>query len=42
MRDAVVVDAVWTPIGKGKPGGALTGLHPVQLHAHAIRPGSSP
>jgi acetyl-CoA acyltransferase len=37
MRDAVIVDAVRTPIGKGKPGGALAGVHPVQLHAHAIR-----
>src|ERR671918_1561910 len=37
MRDAVIVDAVRTPVGKGKPGGALSGLHPVDLHAHAIR-----
>jgi acetyl-CoA acyltransferase len=37
MRDAVIVDAVRTPIGKGKPGGALARLHPVDLHAHAIR-----
>ena len=37
MRDAVIVDAVRTPIGKGKPGGALSGVHPVDLHAHAIR-----
>ncbi|MGW5246560.1 thiolase family protein [Streptomyces sp. NPDC004129] len=37
MRDAVIVDAVRTPIGKGKPGGTLSGLHPVDLHAHAIR-----
>jgi len=37
MRDAVIVDAVRTPVGKGKPGGALAGMHPVQLHAHAIR-----
>ncbi|EWM15748.1 thiolase family protein [Kutzneria sp. 744] len=37
MRDAVIVDAVRTPIGKGKPGGALSGIHPVDLHAHAIR-----
>jgi acetyl-CoA acyltransferase len=37
MRDAVIIDAVRTPIGKGKPGGALSGLHPVDLHAHAIR-----
>jgi acetyl-CoA acetyltransferase family protein len=37
MRDAVIVDAVRTPVGKGKPGGTLSGLHPVDLHAHAIR-----
>ncbi|TVT53944.1 thiolase family protein [Amycolatopsis rhizosphaerae] len=37
MRDAVIVDAVRTPIGKGKPGGALSGIHPVDLHAHALR-----
>jgi acetyl-CoA acyltransferase len=37
MRDAVIVDAVRTPIGKGKPGGVLARLHPVDLHAHAIR-----
>ncbi len=37
MRDAVIVDAVRTPIGKGKPGGALAGVHPVDLHAHTIR-----
>jgi acetyl-CoA acyltransferase len=37
MRDAVIVDAVRTPIGKGKPSGALAGIHPVDLHAHAIR-----
>jgi acetyl-CoA acyltransferase len=37
MMDAVIVDAVRTPIGRGKPGGALSGVHPVDLHAHAIR-----
>ena len=37
MRDAVIVDAVRTSVGKGKPGGALSALHPVDLHAHAIR-----
>ena len=37
MMDAVIIDAVRTPIGKGKPGGALAGVHPVDLHAHAIR-----
>jgi acetyl-CoA acyltransferase len=37
MRDAVIVDAVRTPVGKGKPSGALASVHPVDLHAHAIR-----
>jgi len=37
MRDAVIVDAVRTPIGKGKPGGALHAVHPVDLHAHVLR-----
>jgi acetyl-CoA acyltransferase len=37
MREAVIVDAVRTPIGKGKPGGALSSVHPVDLHAHALR-----
>lgn len=37
MNEAVIVDAVRTPIGKGKPGGALHDVHPVDLHAHAIR-----
>ncbi|MBW4721999.1 thiolase family protein [Saccharothrix obliqua] len=37
MRDVVIVDAVRTPIGRGKPGGGLSGVHPVDLHAHAIR-----
>jgi acetyl-CoA acyltransferase len=37
MRDAVIVGAVRTPIGKGKPGGALAGTHPVDLLAHTLR-----
>lgn len=37
MRDAVIVDAVRTPIGKGKPGGALSGIHPVDLSAHVLK-----
>ncbi|MEE8601428.1 thiolase family protein [Euzebya tangerina] len=31
MREAVIVDAVRSPIGKGKPGGALSGWHPADL-----------
>jgi acetyl-CoA acyltransferase len=37
MRDAVIIDAVRTPIGKGKPGGALSSVHPVDLFAHTLR-----
>jgi acetyl-CoA acyltransferase len=37
MRDAVIVDAVRTPVGKGKPGGALSGIHPVELFAASLR-----
>lgn len=37
-RDAVVVGAVRTPVGVGKPGrGALEDVHPVDLSAHVIR-----
>jgi acetyl-CoA acyltransferase len=37
MRDAVIVEAVRTPIGKGRPSGALAGVHPVDLLAHTLR-----
>ncbi|MFF1839079.1 thiolase family protein [Streptomyces sp. NPDC058231] len=37
MRDAVIVDAIRTPVGKGKPGGALSGVHPTDLSAHVLR-----
>ena len=37
MRDAFIVDAVRTPSGRGKPGGALNDVHPVDLHAHVLR-----
>jgi acetyl-CoA acyltransferase len=37
MRDAVIIEAVRTPVGRGKPGGAYSEVHPVELHAHAIR-----
>ncbi|NBE50043.1 thiolase family protein [Streptomyces boluensis] len=37
MHDAVIVDAVRTPIAKGKPGGALSGVHPVDLSALVLR-----
>ncbi|MYY83779.1 MULTISPECIES: thiolase family protein [unclassified Streptomyces] len=37
MRDAVIVEAVRTPVGKGKPQGALADVHPVELLAHTLR-----
>jgi acetyl-CoA acyltransferase len=37
MREAVIVDAVRTPVGKGKPGGALSGWHPVDLLAETLQ-----
>jgi len=37
MRSAVIVDAVRTPSGRGKPGGALCGIHPVDLAALTLR-----
>ena len=37
MRSAVLVDAVRTPFGRGKPGGALTGIHPATLLATTLR-----
>ena len=37
MRSAVIVDIVRTPSGKGKPGGALSGTHPVDLLATVLQ-----
>jgi acetyl-CoA acyltransferase len=37
MRDAVIVDVVRTPSGRGKPGGMLSGIHPADLLAGALR-----
>ncbi|XVQ14908.1 thiolase family protein [Spirillospora sp. CA-255316] len=37
MGDAVIVEAVRTPIGKGKPGGALHAEHPVDLLARTLK-----
>ncbi|WP_067483365.1 thiolase family protein [Actinomadura hibisca] len=37
MRDAVIVEAVRTPVGKGKPNGALHGEHPADLLARTLR-----
>ncbi len=35
MRDAVIVEAVRTPVGKRR--GSLAGVHPVDLSAHVLR-----
>ena len=35
MRDAVIVEAVRTPVGKRN--GALAGVHPVDLSAHVLK-----
>ncbi|MFT4158092.1 MAG: thiolase family protein [Microbacterium sp.] len=35
--EAVLVDAVRTPVGRGKPGGALAEVHPVDLAAGVLR-----
>ena len=37
MREAVIVDAVRTPLGRGKENGALHGWHPVDLAGEALR-----
>ena len=37
MREAVIVDAVRTATGRGKAGGALSGVHPVDLLATVLR-----
>nr|BFE61907.1 thiolase family protein [Dactylosporangium thailandense] len=37
MHDAVIVDIVRSASGRGKPGGALSGLHPVELLATVLR-----
>lgn len=36
MPNAVIVDAVRSPMGRGKPGGALSGLHPADLLAQVL------
>ena len=33
LRDAVIVDAIRTPTGRGRDGGALSSIHPVDLLA---------
>lgn len=36
MTSAYIVDAVRTPVAKGKPSGAYAEIHPVDLHAHTL------
>ena len=36
MREAVIVDVARTPFGRGRPGGALAGVHPVELLAGVL------
>src|ERR1700730_17743860 len=36
MTTAVIVDIIRTPSGKGKPGGALSGVHPAALLAQTL------
>jgi acetyl-CoA acetyltransferase family protein len=37
MRRAVIVDGVRSPFARGRPGGALNGLHPVDLLAQCLQ-----
>ena len=37
MREAVIIDAVRTPLGRGKKNGALAGRHPVDLAAEPLK-----
>ena len=37
MREAVIVEAVRTPVAKGRPNGALSAVHPVDLLADTLR-----
>ena len=37
MRRAVIVDVVRSPFGRGRPGGALDGVHPVDLYAQVLQ-----
>src|SRR5271166_3324965 len=37
MESAVIVDAVRSPMGRGKPGGSLSEVNPVELLAQVLR-----
>ena len=36
MRRAIIVDIVRSPFGRGRAGGALSAMHPVDLYAHVL------
>ena len=36
MSQAVIVDAVRSPMGRARPGGALSSVHPVDLLAQVL------
>ncbi|UOE44414.1 thiolase family protein [Agromyces larvae] len=36
VTEAVIVDVIRTPVGRGKPGGQLSGVHPVDLLAGVL------
>lgn len=36
-NEAVIVDVIRTPVGRGKPGGMLSGVHPVDLAAGVLQ-----
>jgi acetyl-CoA acyltransferase len=36
LRNVVIVDGCRTPMGKGKPGGALSSIHPVELLSQTL------
>ena len=37
MRRAVIVEVVRSPFGRGRTGGALDGIHPVDLYASVLK-----
>ena len=37
MQQAVIIDAIRSPIGRSKEGGALTQVHPVDLLAQLLK-----
>lgn len=37
MHEAVIIDVVRTATGRGKPGGALSGTHPVDVLAMTLQ-----